>query len=430
MVDVLKHFVACSCIGVLMAASAMAAPQGETTISQITLQGTVEAVDHVGRTVRIRGQQGNVVTLDVPATVARFDQVKVGDTITATYYDRVSIRVKSATEPDVDRVVEPTTTTTPGALPGAAVTRQRVTTVRITAWDPATRMVSFTGPKGTSYTRRVSETLDPTVLAGLKVGDRVDVTRTEASQISMQFGLATPAAAAAPAQIVSDPLEHRFTVSVQYGPDNSFSGDVIQAATGQTLSGIPINLNDTSYDDIYGRMDVFKVGIGYRTTPRSEVLVNFVIARSGSQTVDIGTVGAAGTVPLNVDFGDYNYWGFEGGQRVYFTRARITPFIGYLVGVQRYDDIDATFVNATPGLTPGLAAEDGKFFEKSWAFNVGPTGGFLVGLGPVEAMVELQLKYTGGLSDVDWLVEEGLRDINDSSSRWSLPILFGARFRF
>jgi hypothetical protein len=36
----------------------------------------------------------------------------------------------------------------------------------------------------------------------------------------------------------------------------------------------------------------------------------------------------------------------------------------------------------------------------------------------------------GGLSDVDWLVEEGLRDVNSESSRWSLPILFGARIRF
>jgi hypothetical protein len=34
------------------------------------------------------------------------------------------------------------------------------------------------------------------------------------------------------------------------------------------------------------------------------------------------------------------------------------------------------------------------------------------------------------MSDGDWLVEEGLRDINDDSSRWSYPILFGARVRF
>ena len=38
-------------------------------------------------------------------------------------------------------------------------------------------------------------------------------------------------------------------------------------------------------------------------------------------------------------------------------------------------------------------------------------------------------RHLGGLSDVDWLVDEGLRDINSESSRWSLPIPIGARIR-
>ncbi len=80
--------------------------------------------------------------------------------------------------------------------------------------------------------------------------------------------------------------------------------------------------------------------------------------------------------------------------------------------------------------TPGLAAQDGKFFEKSWALSLGPTGGMLIGVGPIEVMGEIQLRYLGGLSDVDWLVEEGLKDINDESGRWSIPFVLGARLRF
>ena len=57
-------------------------------------------------------------------------------------------------------------------------------------------------------------------------------------------------------------------------------------------------------------------------------------------------------------------------------------------------------------------------------------GGFLVGVGPIEVIAEAQIRFLGGLSDVDWLVEEGLRDINSDSSRWSLPFLIGARYRF
>jgi len=54
----------------------------------------------------------------------------------------------------------------------------------------------------------------------------------------------------------------------------------------------------------------------------------------------------------------------------------------------------------------------------------------LIGLGPFEVMGEIQFRYLGGLSDVDWLVEEGLKDINDESARWSLPLVIGARLRF
>jgi hypothetical protein len=133
---------------------------------------------------------------------------------------------------------------------------------------------------------------------------------------------------------------------------------------------------------------------------------------------------------LFVDFSDYKYWGIEGGQRFYFTRARFTPYVGYLIGANRYQEITANFVNVPAGALPGLAAQDGAFFDKSWALSVGPTVGFLVGLGPIEVMGELEIQYIGKMSDVDWLVEEGLRDINDDSSRWSYPILFGARVRF
>ena len=47
-------------------ASAQATPNRE----QITLRGTVQAVDATARTVTIRGADGNVATLDVPASVA------------------------------------------------------------------------------------------------------------------------------------------------------------------------------------------------------------------------------------------------------------------------------------------------------------------------------------------------------------------------
>ena len=78
---------------------------------------------------------------------------------------------------------------------------------------------------------------------------------------------AAPAVQLAP---VPDDFRHRVTVAIQWGPDNQFSGKMIESASGQTTQGAPINFQETSFDDVYGRMALFKIGVGYRTTPRSE----------------------------------------------------------------------------------------------------------------------------------------------------------------
>ena len=329
----------------------------EVVRNEVTLRGTVEAVDHDARTVSIRGEQGNVVTLDVPQSVAHFDKVKVGDTITASYFDVVSVRPKPAGEAAVDRSIPPITSPTPGTLPGAVKATQRVTTVTITAWDPATRVVTFKGPTGTSYTRHLLET-DASLMEGLKVGDRADVTRTESATLSFREPTvvqATPAPA-------PDDFRHRLTVSVLFGVDNSFSGNMIKAATGSTTGGVPINLTETKYDDVYGRMGMFRFGAAYRETPRTESVFNVIISRSSAQTVTVGTVGGT---PLNVNFTDFNYWGVEGGQRVFFARTRFTPYVGFLFGINRNGDIRGTFDEPFPRQTRGLATQHGQFLENA-----------------------------------------------------------------
>ncbi|HZL93062.1 MAG TPA: hypothetical protein VFB99_05435, partial [Vicinamibacterales bacterium] len=153
-------------------ASAQATPNRE----QITLRGTVQAVDATARTITIRGETGNVVTLDVPQSVRRLFEVMVGDVVSAVYYDQVTITPHPPGAPDVERLEPPIATSTPGALPGGTVAQRRVTTVTITSWDPVTREVTFTVPSGATYGRRLVETTDANLMKGLKVGDRVDVT--------------------------------------------------------------------------------------------------------------------------------------------------------------------------------------------------------------------------------------------------------------
>jgi hypothetical protein len=225
---------------VVLVAGLARAQGGQVVRDEISLRGTVEAVDPVARTVRVRGDQGNVVTLDIPQTATRFNEVKVGDIVTVAYSDKVSVRLKPAGEPPVDRTIDKLTTAAPDQLPAATRSAQRIQTVTITSWDPATGLLTFTGPTGTSYQRHLVETAEAAIAAGIKVGDRADVTRTEATSISLQAGTA----AAVPTPPLIEELKHRLTISALWGVDNQFSGHMIKASTGSTVGGAPINLHE------------------------------------------------------------------------------------------------------------------------------------------------------------------------------------------
>jgi hypothetical protein len=385
--------------------------------------GTIVRVDPAARLVTTRDAGGQTSVFEAPPSLAssQLSGFQPGDMVTVTFYEGVEVRPRAAGGAPVATSIDP-------------ATGLRTATVTVTAIDPVGRTVTFTGPRG-RYTRTVPEGVDASPLKALAIGQRADLTYFEYVQSmtrtpGVAASTATPPAAPAPPE--PDSLRNRLTVYALYGVDNQFSGKMLQPAIGRTTGGVALTLDETTYDEVYGRMAMFKAGVGYRLTPRTEAVVNFVYSSSSAndEAIQIGTAGLSPQAPLNVNFTDYKYWGFEGGQRWFFSQVRFTPFVGWLVGLNRHQDVRGTFVGVPSNATPGLAAQDGKFFEKSWAFSLGPTGGVLIGVGPFEVIAEAQLRFLGGLSDVDWLVEEGLRDINTESSRWSVPLLFGARIRF
>ena len=106
---------------------------------------------------------------------------------------------------------------------------------------------------------------------------------------------------------------HRLTFSFQFGIDNQFSGKMIKASTGTTTGGQPINLDETTFDEVYGRMGMLKLGVGYRTSPRSEAVINWVWSKSDASedATPVGTVGTNPQVPLNVHFTEYQVLGLR-----------------------------------------------------------------------------------------------------------------------
>jgi hypothetical protein len=159
------------------------APKPIVLKDRVTLKATVEAIDHTNRTVALKGPKGNIVTLAVDESVKRFDNLKVGDTVTTDYYESVAYDIKKPGTPvGLDTVATQTGKYT-GAKPGGGITDTTVSTVTIVAIDMATPAVTIRTSDGAIQNIRV---LHPEYLKDVKVGDVVVVTKKASLMISVE----------------------------------------------------------------------------------------------------------------------------------------------------------------------------------------------------------------------------------------------------
>jgi hypothetical protein len=166
-----------------LAALAVAGVDAQTKVipgEHRTAFATVESVDPVLGRVTLRMSNGDMRTLSMPQA-KRLGEIKKGDTVKATYYENIVLRAKPAGEPDVDTVSEARTPGT-GARPGATVATQQTITATIAAIDLKAGSIAFKGPRTWSYETKVQ---DPKALAQVKVGDRVDITWSEATLVEV-----------------------------------------------------------------------------------------------------------------------------------------------------------------------------------------------------------------------------------------------------
>ena len=157
--------------------------QSKTVATEMRLEsGVIESIDAATRTVKIRKPDGSAIATVAGPEVKRFDELKVGDKVTARYLENLVVRVKKPGEPDE---VSATRATTPSAqaLPGGTKAKQVTITATISAINPDVPSITFTGPDGLRY---VSKVQDPAALASVKVGDKVDLVWTQAVLMSVE----------------------------------------------------------------------------------------------------------------------------------------------------------------------------------------------------------------------------------------------------
>jgi hypothetical protein len=167
---------------VMAMSSALRAQTKTITGDVVTVKATVEAIDATTRTLTVKNDKGEFVPIIVPKSMKRFPEIKVGDTIEARYYDNIVIRLKPEGEPAVDTTTEGRTPGS-GQKPGGTDAAQRTITATITAIDRNVPSITFKGENVKwNYSSRV---VDKASLEKVNVGDRVDITWTEAVVVSI-----------------------------------------------------------------------------------------------------------------------------------------------------------------------------------------------------------------------------------------------------
>lgn len=153
-----------------------------------SVSAEVVAIDQQNRILTLQRPDGTKREVQVDERVKRFDEINVGDTITAEYYESaaVSLRKQAPGEPSVTAAAPTVEVAPAGERPAGVVADTVVITARVEDIDVGNREVTLTGPEGNTLTMRVDESVKN--LDQVKKGDQVVVTYTQAIAVGVSSG--------------------------------------------------------------------------------------------------------------------------------------------------------------------------------------------------------------------------------------------------
>lgn len=148
------------------------------------LTATVVRVDLTTREVALRDAAGKDFKITVSEAVKNLDQVKPGDVVNATLTESIAYEVKKPGQAVPGTVIQPKAESSgPGEKPKGTVGKVTTRTVTVVALDAKAQTIRFKDADGEARTIGVN---DPSKLAGVSVGDLVEITYTEALAFSVE----------------------------------------------------------------------------------------------------------------------------------------------------------------------------------------------------------------------------------------------------
>jgi len=156
---------------------------GSAGIAQtVKVTGTISAIDKSTRDVTLKGPQGNEVVVTAGPEVKNFDNMKVGDQVTAQYVEALAVELKKGGGMTVGRSDQGgVRESKPGQKPGGVAGRQVTIVADVVDTNPATQTIKLRGPKHTVEVR----VADPEQFKRVSKGDQVEATYTQALAIAV-----------------------------------------------------------------------------------------------------------------------------------------------------------------------------------------------------------------------------------------------------
>jgi hypothetical protein len=159
------------------------AQQPITKAATVRATATIQAIDATTRTVTLRMKDGQEDSFTASPEMARFNELKVGQTIDFTYTESLVVQVRKPGAPGTGGTTgNAALTTSSGAQPGATLGAQLQTTVTVKAIDPAVPSITVATTDGRTVTRKIDNKKN---LEGVTVGDQLAITYTQALLMSV-----------------------------------------------------------------------------------------------------------------------------------------------------------------------------------------------------------------------------------------------------
>jgi hypothetical protein len=218
--------------------------------------------------------------------------------------------------------------------------------------------------------------------------------------------------------------DHKWSVDVGLGWDNSISGNINSSAFG-TLNGQSVVILKNQYEEVYGTGLHLRLGGGYRLNPDTEARVHITFQ---SLDADLVVMGDYGPSPLYGQYSDYQSLSVDFGMRRYTrVNTHMRPYVEGTIGIGFVDDNDLELIAPQSNLRQNFD----DFYDETTAFTLGLNGGLLWNVNTnLGAFVQLGLRYVSGSGEGDFLMGTDLEQVNDNSQRWTLPFIVGVRYGF